>query len=174
MPQKQAANEQEAGHDTAQDSFTIRDLLSYKVSRTAGIMSRSAALRFRRQCDVSLGEWRTLALLAATPSLSLTQLARQSALDKAQISRVVANLSDRGLIERAPSPAGRRTIALSLSDAGHKIYAELIAAAEERDRAFRARFSDQQLEFLNQALDLLSQTGRELAAHEAALGKGAD
>ena len=49
----------------AGEKTTIRDLISYQLARTASLMSRGAALRYRREFDVSLGEWRALALLAA-------------------------------------------------------------------------------------------------------------
>lgn len=67
----------------------IRDLLSYRLSRTAGLMSRGAALRYRREPNVSLGEWRAIALLADGAPQSLMQLARVAGLDKARMSRVV-------------------------------------------------------------------------------------
>ena len=42
---------------------TIRELLSYRIHRLAGALSRGAALRYRREFGVSLVEWRTIALL---------------------------------------------------------------------------------------------------------------
>ena len=135
-------------------TLSIRDLLSYRVSRTAGAMSRSAALRYAG-FGVSLQEWRTLALLAAGGPLGLTALARAAGLDKAQMSRAVTALVTRGLVRRSPPPGGTRATALSLSRAGQALYARLIGAAAERDRAFRACLAPGELAVLEAALDKL-------------------
>src|SRR5690606_4764961 len=82
------------------DNVTIRDLLSYRIHQVSSQMSRSAALQYRAHFDVSLGEWRALALLGSGVGLSLNELARAADLDKAQMSRIVAGLSKRELIAR--------------------------------------------------------------------------
>ena len=144
--------------------LTIRDLVSYRLSRTASLMSRGAAQRYRRGFDVSLGEWRAVALLAVGAPQSLMQLARAAALDKAQISRVVTSLIERGLVRRAA--AGGRTVALSLTTAGQALYAGLIAAAAERDRAFRAALEPEELRVLEVALGKLADQARRFIEAE--------
>ena len=103
-----------ASKPRAAADITIRDLVSYRLSRTASLMSRGAALRYKRAFDVSLGEWRALALVAAGAPQSLMQLSRAAALDKAQMSRVVTSLTARGLVRRATSSLGGRAVELSL------------------------------------------------------------
>ncbi len=148
---------------------TIRDLVSYRLSRTASLMSRGAALRYRREFDVNLGEWRALALLAASGEpQSLIQLSRAAGLDKAQMSRVVASLFGRGLVRREAAVGGGRAVALSLTPAGSEVYHGLIAAAAERDRAFRALFAPAELEMLDAALDRLARQARLFIEAETA------
>jgi len=151
-------------------SFGIRDLISYRLSRTAGLMSRGAALRYRRELDVSLGEWRAVALLADGAPQSLIQLSRAAGLDKAQMSRVVASLTRRGLVLRELSPHSRSAVALSLTRRGREIYAGLIAAAAERDQAFRAALTPEELAALESALDKLAAQARRLIHAEEAIG----
>ena len=134
---------------------SIRELVSYRVSRAASLMSRGAALRYRREFDVSLGEWRALALLASGAPPSLTQLARAAGLDKAQISRVVSSLVQRGLVLREAAAATGRAVRLSLTAEGQALYGSLIAAAGERDRAFRAALSAEELVILERVLGKL-------------------
>ena len=130
----------------------IRDLVSYRLARTASLMSRGAALRYRREFDVSLGEWRALALLASGTPPSLMQLARAAGLDKAQISRVVSSLVERGLVLRTVGEGQGRPVRLSLTEAGQALFSGLIAAAGERDRAFRAALSAAELAVLDTVL----------------------
>ncbi len=133
---------------------TIRDLLSYQVGRTANAMSRSAALRYAAY-GVTLQEWRTLALLAAGGPLGLNQLARAAGLDKAQMSRAVSALTARELIQKRRSEAGGRATSLTLSRRGRALYGDLIAAAAERDRAFRACLNTEEQAVLETALQKL-------------------
>ena len=49
---------------------TIKDLLSYRLHQVANLLSRGAELRYRREFGVSLWEWRSVALLAASSHTS--------------------------------------------------------------------------------------------------------
>ena len=141
---------------------TIRDLLSYQVSRTANAMSRSAALRYAAY-GVTLQEWRTLALLAAGGPLGLNELARAAGLDKAQMSRAVSALIARELVQKRWSEAGGRATSLTLSRHGRALYGDLIAAAAERDRAFRTCLSAEEQAVLETALHKLQSLALALA-----------
>ena len=138
----------------------IDELLSYRIGRVANAMSRSAALRYRREFDVTLGEWRTLALLGAKAPLTVNKLARLTALDKAQMSRVITKLSERGLILREYG-AGRTT-QLTLTRKGRSVYKGLIAAANERNDAFLLCLTPDEREVLDSALDKLATLARAL------------
>src|SRR5690606_41951549 len=75
--------------------LVITDLLSYRLHRVASAFERGAALQFRREFDVSLGEWRALALVAAGKANTLNRIAKMANIDPAQMSRVVSKLVDR-------------------------------------------------------------------------------
>jgi DNA-binding MarR family transcriptional regulator len=136
------------------EMVTISELLSYRLSRTSSALSRSAALRYRREFGISLGEWRVIALIGADPSITLNRLARRAGLDKAQVSRVVTKLTSRKLVIRT-SGSGR-TSQLALTDAGTDVYAGLITAANERDAIFLAGLTEEESEVLSRALDKLA------------------
>lgn len=152
--------------------FSIRDLVSYRLARTSSLMSRGAALRYRRLFDVSLGEWRALALLAAEPGMSLVELSRAAGLDKAQMSRIVTALIARGLVLRATTSRRGRAVELSLTRAGGDVYAGLIAEAEERDKAFRAALSPKELALLQSMLDKLAAQAKAFIRAESSLEEG--
>jgi DNA-binding MarR family transcriptional regulator len=149
------------------EEIGIRSLISYRLARASSLMSRGAALRYRRLFDVSLGEWRALALLAAAPGMSLIELSRAAGLDKAQMSRVIAAL--RGLVLRGMTPKRGRAVELSLTPAGQDVYHGLIIEAAERDRAFRAALSQTELTLLEDALDKLSAQAKAFIRAESAL-----
>lgn len=146
------------------DLVPISELLSYRLSRTSSALSRSAALRYRREFDVSLGEWRAIALIAADPTLTLNRLARRAGLDKAQMSRVVARLTERDLVSRTAGSG--RTSQLALTERGTAVYRGLIAAANERDRTFLATLTEDEADVLLKALDRLAGLALEIERQE--------
>ncbi|MFD9895940.1 MarR family winged helix-turn-helix transcriptional regulator [Amycolatopsis sp. NPDC059027] len=145
--------------------LSISELLSYRMHRVANAISRSAATRYRRDFDVSLGEWRTLALLGEDSPLTLNKLAARAGLDKAQMSRVVAKLDERGLLVRE-SGAGRST-RLSLSRKGKSLYQGLIEAANERNEAFLVCLTPAERDALDSALDKLGKLAKALESQQS-------
>jgi hypothetical protein len=146
----------------------IRELISFRIHAVANLLSRGAALAYRREFDVSLMEWRTLALLGAHQPLSLNELSRHAGLDKSQMSRVVAGLSKRALVLRGPDSADGRGVRLTLSRAGTNLYEGLIASANRRNDAFAAVLSVTERDQLDNMLERLADKARELIHAERA------
>jgi len=158
----------EGAQPAAGSELTIKDLLSYRIHQLSSQMSRSAALQYRHNFDVSLGEWRALALLSAGPELSLNELARAADLDKAQMSRIMAGLIKRELVAREQGPTRGQTARLTLTRRGQALYRRLITAAMTRNEAFLAVLSPQERKVLEDALQKLSTLARALIAAEPA------
>lgn len=145
---------------------TIRDLLAYRLHRLANLASSSAALRYRREFDVSLAEWRSIALLGAEAPLSLNALARAAGLHKSQVSRVVSGLVARGLARRDPDRQDARGVSLALTTEGRRLYRRLIAAATERDDRLRGVLSRSERDLLGAILDRLDAEALSLVRAE--------
>lgn len=143
---------------------TIKDLLSYRIHRLANALSRGAALRYRQEFDVSLMEWRILALLGGFAPMTLKALAQQSGLDKSLASRAVAGLVARRLVLRAPGRADGREVALRLTAAGQRLHQGLMRAALERDAAFNACLTPQEEAVLTRAIRKLEAEARRQVA----------
>lgn len=134
---------------------TIRDLLSYRLNTVTSLMQKSAHLRYKNEFGLSLGQWRAIALLAMDAPLSLNELARTAGLDRGQMSRIIKDLTDEGLVHRQQSPKGGKQIDLTLTTAGKRIYNRVMVSAVERDEAFLACLSEQELEVFNAVLKRL-------------------
>lgn len=148
---------------------TIKGLLSYRLHVVANLLSRGAAMRYKREFGVSLWEWRTIALLGAHAPLSLNELANAAGLDKSQMSRVVSGLAERGLVLRGTDESDGRGVQLSLSKAGARVYEGLIRAAEERNDAFLGCLTKEERTCLEGALNKLGLQAREFIQREQAL-----
>jgi DNA-binding MarR family transcriptional regulator len=117
------------------NASNIRELLAYRIHVVANTISRGAALRYRREFDVTLGEWRSVALLAGFGPLGLNELARKGGVDRGQISRIVTGLIARGLVSRTDEAKGK-PVSLMLTGKGRKLYEGLFEAAIDRDEIF--------------------------------------
>lgn len=164
-----AASSLPSGGSRVAPRAEIRELISFRIHALANLLSRGAALRYRREFGVSLMEWRSIALLGAHQPLSLTQLARHAGLDKSQMSRVVAGLTERALVLRGIDSADGRGVRLSLTRAGHKLYLGLIASANQRNQAFAEALNGEEHAMLETILARLFDRARDLIQTERAV-----
>jgi len=155
---------------TGMQTMGMTALLSYRLHAVANLLSRGAALRYKREFGVTLWEWRTVALVGDQPGLSLKELAKIAGLDKSQVSRVVAGLTERGLLNRGADENDARGIRLSLTKAGQRLYEGLIHAAGERNDVFFSALTQQERIALDNVLVKFESLGREIIAQEKALG----
>ncbi len=150
----------------------FRPLLSYEVNSTSDVLRRSAALRFRREHDVSLMEWRTLALIEYLRPVTLRALTDYSSTDKAQISRIVSGLVERGMVERRAHSTDARSAELDLTAHGQRTVRGLARGAQARDRALRSVLSEDEQSQLVASLAKLKARAQELIAEEERLASG--
>ena len=144
----------------------FRALLGYQINSTSEALRRGATLRLRREHDLSLMEWRTLALIEHLQPVRLRDLAADFGADKAQISRIVTALVGRGLVVRRLRESDARSAQLELTDAGQAKTLALIRAAQERDRVFRACLKPAEVEQLVGMLARIRAQAQELLEEE--------
>ena len=87
-----------ASHDAG--TTDIRDLISFKLAQLTTLNDRIAKRLVSGRFGLSLREFRTLGALDYLHTATTSVLARESFLDHAQVSRIVARLIGRGLVER--------------------------------------------------------------------------
>lgn len=144
-----------SSRDDRSAELVITGLLSYRLNRAANAFQRGAALLFRREFDVSLGEWRALALIGAGAANTSNRIARLAGIDPAQMSRIITKLADRGLITRTSGPGNSSPLSLT-PDLGVRTYEGLIDAARERNRAFLSVLTEDEMKHLDSALEKLA------------------
>ncbi|MBN3846613.1 MULTISPECIES: MarR family winged helix-turn-helix transcriptional regulator [Burkholderiaceae] len=103
--------------------FTDR-FVPYLINHAASLFN----LQFRkdlRKLDISVMQWRALAVLHGEPGLALREIVAKTAIDQPTLSRVVDQLHERGLIERAARESDSRYLSLSLTASGEDLYQNL-------------------------------------------------
>lgn len=146
---------------TPVDAFVARRILIL-----SNVLRRAAALRYRRLLDISVGEWGAIAELGLRAPCTLNELARGLSLDKTRLSRTVSALEKRGLVQRRNNPQDNRETLISLSRAGERAYARMIASAEATNQALLMPFEQQDREALRILVDRLTDRAREILAQE--------
>jgi DNA-binding MarR family transcriptional regulator len=109
-------------------------------------VSAAIARLYHRRFDLSIPEWRVMAVLGRYPDLSAGEVAERTAMDKVAVSRAVARLLEAGRVERRLASSDRRRSILRLSASGQAVYrkvvplalaleADLLAVLDENERA---------------------------------------
>jgi len=133
--------------------FDLEAFLPYRLSVTTNRVSRAFAAHYEQEFGISIPEWRVIAVLGALAPLSSNAICGRTAMDKAKVSRAVASLLQRGLVEREAHQTDQRLIQLTLSKAGRKIYEAIIPRARAIEAAVTKGLSKADVAQLHRMLD---------------------
>jgi DNA-binding MarR family transcriptional regulator len=133
--------------------FDLETFLPYRLSVTTNRVSRAFAVQYEQEFGISIPEWRAIAVLGAFAPLSSNEICDRTAMDKAKVSRAVASLLKRGLIEREPHGTDQRLIQLMLSRKGQKIYEAIIPRARAIEAEVTKGLSKADIAQLHKVLD---------------------
>ncbi len=145
-------------------------LLSRRILILANALRRAAGMRYRRLLDLRQNEWSIVAELGARSPRTLGDITASLNLDKAQMSRSVATLIERGLVLRKTNPHDSREAFLHFSAKGRAVYARLLAAGTEANQHLLSGFAAGEREKLAAQIEvMLSRATELLVAERAAL-----
>ena len=98
--------------------LVLEDFLPYRLSILSNRVSRAIAARYAKAFDLTIPEWRIIAVLGRRPGLTAKEVAEATEMDKVAVSRAVAKLVEsRRVVARADREDARRQI-LSLTSQG--------------------------------------------------------
>ncbi|MWL91116.1 MULTISPECIES: MarR family winged helix-turn-helix transcriptional regulator [unclassified Cupriavidus] len=117
--------------DEAGNGLTVNDFLTTMLSQLVTALRNSVTEPYATQFDLTVPEWRILALLAADgEAMSFAELVKQSTSDKALVSRTLRLLEDRGLvILESEGSTPRKRLACKISEQGAALHAQVIPLA---------------------------------------------
>lgn len=111
----------------------IRDLFSFGLWRAVVANDRIANRLIRDRYGLALPEWRVLGVVVATAPARFGTMLEYLRMDKGQASRLIKDLSARGLVTSEPDPEDQRRITLSPTAAGVELHDRVLAFAAERN-----------------------------------------
>jgi DNA-binding MarR family transcriptional regulator len=133
------------------------------LNRLAAAVSQHLSAVYRARFALEIPAWRVMATVGQDLGCTAQHVADSTRMHKTRVSRAIAQLARRGLIERVASERDRRERALRLTRAGRRLYAKLVPLALARERALLACMSGAERRSLLRGLDRLEQL---LGLHE--------
>jgi DNA-binding MarR family transcriptional regulator len=137
----------------------LERFLPYRLSILSNRVSQTIANAYVERFGLAVTEWRVIAVLGRFPELSANGVAERTAMDKVAVSRAVARLLERGLLQRETHGADRRRSVLTLSETGYRIYDEVAPLALECERRLLAHLDAGERATLDRLLDKLLREG---------------
>jgi DNA-binding MarR family transcriptional regulator len=111
--------------------FDLERFLAYRLVVLSDRISRSLAEVYQGRFGISIPEWRIIAQLIRYAPLSAREVGERTNMDKPRVSRALARLTERGLVEREQDSLDRRVAVLNLSAKGRALYREIEPLAME-------------------------------------------
>jgi len=107
----------------------LEDFLPYRLSVLSNRISNAIAQTYESRFDLSVTQWRVIAIVGRYPGVTATEVAERAAMDKVAVSRAVSGLLAAGRLERRDNHPDRRARRLYLSREGESIHDAIVPAA---------------------------------------------
>lgn len=147
---------------TPAELLVLEDFLPYRLSILSNRVSRAIAARYAETFDLTIPEWRIIAVLGRRPDLTAKEVAEATEMDKVAVSRAVAKLVEsKRVAARADRDDARRQI-LSLTAHGENVHARIAPIALASEERLLSSFSTREREQLDALIDRLLTTAKTL------------
>ncbi len=130
----------------------LENFLPYRLSVLAQLVSESLHDLYAGPFGLTVTQWRVMAALGRFAPLTASDVGQRIVMDKVAVSRAVAGLMKRGLVERATDRNDRRRASLKLSATGRTMHARIVPIA----LAFEKRLYEGLTEDERRGFDALS------------------
>ncbi len=138
-----------------QPTMPLSKFLPYQLSITSNAVSGRIAQEYRTRFGLSVPEWRVMAVLGDSGSLTQRELTSRTLMDKVAVNRACKVLEERGLATRTPNEQDGRSHHLELTDNGRDMHSQIMPLAVEMERLVFSNFSDEELSQFRALLDKL-------------------
>ena len=144
------------------DELILENFLPYRLAILSHTVSTTIAQVYEQQFNLSIPEWRVIAILGRYPGLSAVEVAERTFLDKVAVSRAVTKLLKNGRIDRQFADADRRRSILNLSDEGRRVHDQVAPLALQFERDLLDGLSEDETNTLDVIVERLMARARVL------------
>jgi DNA-binding MarR family transcriptional regulator len=141
---------------TEAQALELEKFLPYRLSVLAQLVSESLHDLYAGPFGLSVTQWRVMAALGRFAPLTASDVGQRIVMDKVAVSRAVASLMKRGLVERAADLDDRRRASLRLTPKGRTVHAQIVPLALKYEAGLYAPLSTEERQSLNSLCDRLT------------------
>ena len=147
---------------TPAELLVLEEFLPYRLSILSNRVSRAIAKRYAGTFDLTIPEWRIIAVLGRRPGLTAKEIAEATEMDKVAVSRAVARLTAaKRVAARADREDARRQL-LALTPQGESVHARIAPMALASEQRLLATLSARERAQLDALIERLLDAAREL------------
>jgi len=136
-------------------ALALENFLPYRLSVLAQVVSESLHDLYAGRFGLSVTEWRVMAALGRFAPLTASEVGQRIVMDKVAVSRAVARLLERGLVERTADHTDRRRAPLRLSARGRAVHARIVPLALEYEARLYTALSPEERRLFDALSDRL-------------------
>lgn len=144
----------------------IEDFLTFHLIRLANAAKTNVTRRYLIEFNLSVPEWRLLALTIGLSPVRFSELVARSHMDKGQVSRTLQTMTQRGLISaKTVSAASRRSkeaisapVIVAVTPKGRKLYDAVLPVARRNQARLLNTLSPSERKTLHSVLTKLFET----------------
>ena len=141
----------------------LETFLPYRIAVLANVMGTAIASAYVERFNLTIPEWRVIAVLTRYPGLSAREVAEKSHMDAVAVSRAVNRLLKAGRLRRAIARDDRRRSVLQVSEAGAVVYREVAPMALDFERSLVDALPAPERAIFDQAIGILIQRAENLS-----------
>lgn len=150
-----------AANDEAPD-LVLERFTPYRIVALGHAISMRLAEAYRDE-DVTIAEWRVLAVIAQAARVAARDVVKRTPMDKMTVSRTVSRLEDKGLVKREIDPRDKRVGALSLTPAGRAVFDRIAGLAMAYEESLLSALSLSERKAFVGALEMLQRHASKLS-----------
>jgi DNA-binding MarR family transcriptional regulator len=140
----------------------LQAFLPYRLSVLTNRVSRTLARLYAERFDLSVPQWRVLAVLGESSGLYADDICRITEMDKVTVSRAVHALREQGRLERHRDGSDGRRARIELTQAGRDVYAGVVPLALELEEQLLGALDRSERAGLDQLLTSLAERAAQL------------
>jgi DNA-binding MarR family transcriptional regulator len=141
----------------------LESFLPYRLSLLSNTVSSNIAATYQDKFGISMAQWRIMAVLTEYPDTSADDVCQRTQIEKSVVSRAIARLLERHLVNREIDEDDKRRSILQLSETGLTVYDEVMPMSAAFEKKLLAVLSKEERKSLSILLDKL-QAGAEVIA----------
>jgi DNA-binding MarR family transcriptional regulator len=134
------------------EAIPYQSRIAYLLGAISNLMDAGGSRLYRRVFGIGLGEVRLVYVIGYEGALTARQASQIIGVDKGAMSRTVAALQRRGVLQVTVDPADARQRVIQFTPAGRKLHQRVMALALEREQRLYEVFSDAELATLSALL----------------------